>query len=231
MITKKGGSGLDRHLLSGNEAIARGAYEAGVRVCSAYPGTPSTEIFEALPQYRDALYCEWAPNEKVAAEVAYGAAISGVRSLCAMKHVGLNVAADPVLTAAYNGVSGGFVVVTADDPSMHSSQNEQDNRYYARFARIALVEPSDSQECVDFLKEAYRISEQFDMPVLFRTTTRALHSKSLVTYGEREETEAAPLCPERRQIRLCSGQRLSEPPQGGAESGGAGGVRQHQSPQ
>ena len=119
---------MDRHLLSGNEAIARGAYEAGVRVCSAYPGTPSTEIFETLPQYRDALYCEWAPNEKVAAEVAYGAAISGVRSLCAMKHVGLNVAADPVLTAAYNGVSGGVVVVTAADPSMHSAQNEQDNR-------------------------------------------------------------------------------------------------------
>ena len=183
---------MDRHLLSGNEAIARGAYEAGVRVCSAYPGTPSTEIFETLPQYRDALYCEWAPNEKVAAEVAYGAAISGVRSLCAMKHVGLNVAADPVLTAAYNGVSGGFVVVTADDPSMHSSQNEQDNRYYARFARIALVEPSDSQECVDFLKEAYRISERFDMPVLFRTTTRISHSKSLVTFGERQEAEPVP---------------------------------------
>lgn len=183
---------MEKHLLSGNEAIARGAYEAGVRVCSAYPGTPSTEIFETLPQYRDALYCEWAPNEKVAAEVAYGAAISGVRSLCAMKHVGVNVAADPVLTAAYNGVSGGFVVVTADDPSMHSSQNEQDNRYYARFARIALVEPSDSQECVDFLKEAYRISERFDMPVLFRTTTRISHSKSLVTFGERQEAEPVP---------------------------------------
>ena len=183
---------MEKHLLSGNEAIARGAYEAGVRVCSAYPGTPSTEIFEALPRYRDVLYCEWAPNEKVAVEVAYGAAISGVRSLCAMKHVGLNVAADPLFTAAYNGVSGGFVVVTADDPSMHSSQNEQDNRYYARFARIALVEPSDSQECVDFLKEAYRISEQFDMPVLFRTTTRISHSKSLVTFGERQEAEPVP---------------------------------------
>lgn len=174
-------------LLSGNEAIARGAYEAGVRVCSAYPGTPSTEIFESLPQYQDVLYCEWAPNEKVAAEVAYGAAIAGVRSLCAMKHVGVNVAADPLFTAAYNGVSGGFVVVTADDPSMHSSQNEQDNRYYAKAAKLALVEPSDSQECIDFLKEAYRISEQFDIPVLFRTTTRVSHSKSLVTFGERHE--------------------------------------------
>ena len=179
-----------KHLLSGNEAIARGAYEAGVKVCSAYPGTPSTEIFETLPEYKNVLYCEWAPNEKVAAEVAYGAAIGGVRSLCAMKHVGLNVAADPLFTAAYNGVNRGFVVVTADDPSMHSSQNEQDNRYYAKAAKVALVEPSDSQECLDFMKEAYRISEQFDMPVLFRTTTRVSHSKSLVTFGEREEAES-----------------------------------------
>ncbi|MBQ9663521.1 MAG: indolepyruvate ferredoxin oxidoreductase subunit alpha [Oscillospiraceae bacterium] len=183
---------MTKHLLSGNEAIARGAYEAGVRVCSAYPGTPSTEIFETLPQYKDALYCEWAPNEKVATEMAYGACIGGVRSLCAMKHVGLNVAADPLFTAAYNGVGRGFVVVTADDPSMHSSQNEQDNRYYARMAKVALVEPSDSQECIDFMKEAYRISEQFDMPVLFRTTTRVSHSKSLVTFGEREEVEPLP---------------------------------------
>ena len=180
---------MTKHLLSGNEAIARGAYEAGVKVCSAYPGTPSTEIFESLPQYKDALYCEWAPNEKVATEVAYGAAIGGVRSLCAMKHVGLNVAADPLFTAAYSGINRGFVIVTADDPSMHSSQNEQDNRYYARAAKVALVEPSDSQECIDFIKEAYRISEQFDMPVLFRTTTRISHSKSLVTFGEREEAE------------------------------------------
>lgn len=178
-----------KHLLSGNEAIARGAYEAGVKVCSAYPGTPSTEIFESLPQYQEALYCEWAPNEKVATEVAYGAAVAGVRSLCAMKHVGVNVAADPLFTAAYNGVQGGFVLVSADDPSMHSSQNEQDNRYYARAAKVALVEPSDSQECIDFLKEAYAISERFDMPVLFRTTTRVSHSKSLVTFGEREERE------------------------------------------
>ncbi|MCI8512003.1 MAG: 4Fe-4S binding protein, partial [Lachnospiraceae bacterium] len=135
------------------------------------------------------LYCEWAPNEKVAAEVAYGAAIAGVRSLCAMKHVGLNVAADPVFTAAYGGVTKGFVIVSADDPSMHSSQNEQDNRYYAKSAHMALIEPSDSQECIDFLKEAYRISERFDMPVLFRTTTRVSHSKSLVTFSEREEQE------------------------------------------
>ena len=183
---------LDRILFSGNEAIARGAYEAGVKVCSAYPGTPSTEVFEALPQYRDSLYCEWAPNEKVATEVAYGASLAGVRSLCAMKHVGVNVAADPIFTAAYNGVGGGFVIVSADDPSMHSSQNEQDNRHYARAAKLAMVEPSDSQECLDFMREAYRISEQFDIPVLFRTTTRVAHSKSIGTFGEREEQEAKP---------------------------------------
>jgi len=175
--------------MSGNEAAARGAYEAGVKVCSAYPGTPSTEIFENLPQYKDSLYCEWAPNEKVATEVAYGASMAGVRSLCAMKHVGLNVAADPVFTAAYNGVGKGFVIVSGDDPSMHSSQNEQDNRYYARAAKIGMVEPSDSQECLDFMKAAFEISEQFNVPVLFRTTTRVCHSKSLVETGEREEQE------------------------------------------
>ena len=178
---------LNKHLMTGNEAIARGAYEAGVRVCSAYPGTPSTEIFENLPQYKDSLYCEWAPNEKVAAEVAYGASIAGVRSLCAMKHVGVNVAADPIFTAAYNGVGKGFVIVSADDPSMHSSQNEQDNRHYARAAKIAMVEPADSQECLDFTKAAFEISEQFDIPVMLRTTTRVSHSKSLVTMGERTE--------------------------------------------
>lgn len=173
--------------MSGNEAIARGAYEAGVRVCSAYPGTPSTEIFENLPQYKADLYCEWAPNEKVAAEVAYGASIAGVRTLCAMKHVGVNVAADPIFTAAYNGVGKGFVIVSADDPSMHSSQNEQDNRHYARAAKIAMLEPSDSQECLDFTKAAYEISEQFDIPVMLRTTTRVSHSKSLVSLGARTE--------------------------------------------
>lgn len=177
--------------MSGNEAIARGAYEAGVNICAAYPGTPSTEIFENLPQYGDALYCEWAPNEKVAVEVAYGASIAGARTLSAMKHVGLNVASDPMFTAAYLGVTGGFVIVTADDPSMHSSQNEQDNRWYAKHAKIALVEPSDSQECKDFMAEAYSISERFDMPVLFRTTTRISHSKSLVELGERAEHPVA----------------------------------------
>ncbi len=177
-----------KYLLSGNEAAARGAYEAGVKVCSAYPGTPSTEIFENLPQYKDSLYCEWAPNEKVAAEVAYGASIAGVRALCAMKHVGLNVAADPIFTATYNGVGKGFVIISADDPDMHSSQNEQDNRYYAKAAKMAMIEPSDSQESKDFLKEAFEISEKFDIPVLFRTTTRVCHSKSLVELGDVVET-------------------------------------------
>ena len=183
---------MEQQLLSGNEAIARGAYEAGVQVCAAYPGTPSTEILENTALYKDDIYSEWAPNEKVATEVAYGAAVAGARSLCAMKMVGLNVAADPFFTAAYMGVKGGYIVVTADDPSMHSSQNEQDNRYYARAAKVACIEPADSQECKDFVKYACEISEKFDMPVLFRTTTRISHSKSLVTFGEREEHEITP---------------------------------------
>lgn len=178
-----------KYLMSGNEAVARGAYEAGVKVCSAYPGTPSTEIFENLPQYKDSLYCEWAPNEKVAAEVAYGASIAGVRSLCAMKHVGLNVAADPIFTATYNGVGRGFVIISADDPDMHSSQNEQDNRYYAKAAKMAMIEPADSQESKDFIREAFEISEKFDIPVLFRTTTRVCHSKSIVEFDEVVESE------------------------------------------
>ena len=181
-----------KHLLSGNEAAARGAYEAGVKVCSAYPGTPSTEIFENLPQYKDSLYCEWAPNEKVATEVAFGAALGGVRSMTAMKHVGLNVAADPIFTATYNGCDKGFVVVSADDPSMHSSQNEQDNRHYARAARMPMVEPSDSQECLDFMKAAFEISERYHLPVLYRVTTRVCHSKSLVTFSERQEQPYEP---------------------------------------
>lgn len=179
-----------KRLMTGNEAVARGAYEAGVKFGSAYPGTPSTEIFENLPQYKEVLYSEWAPNEKVALEAAYGASIAGVRSICAMKHVGVNVAADPMFTAAYLGVNGGFVIVSADDPDLHSSQNEQDNRYYAKFAKLAMVEPSDSQECVDFMKEAYHISEAFDIPVLFRMTTRVCHSKSIVELGERQEVDA-----------------------------------------
>jgi len=178
--------------MSGNEAIARGAYEAGVTVASAYPGTPSTEILENMIQYKENIYSEWAPNEKVACEVAIGASIAGSRSLTAMKHVGVNVAADPIFTCTYLGVNGGFVIISADDPSMHSSQNEQDNRYYAKFAKMALIEPSDSQESKDFMKEAYKISEQFDIPVLYRVTTRVCHSKSIVELGEREEVGFKP---------------------------------------
>ena len=181
-----------KHLMSGNEATARGVYEAGIKVCSAYPGTPSTEILENLPQYGKDVYCEWAPNEKVAAEVAYGAAMAGSRSFCTMKMVGLNVAADPLFTAGYMGVGGAFIVVTADDPSCHSSQNEQDNRHYARAAKIAMVEPSDAQECKDFVALACEVSELFDTPVLYRTTTRVCHSKGLVEFGQRTEHTHAP---------------------------------------
>ncbi len=176
-----------RVLLSGNEAVARGCYEHGVEVATAYPGTPSTEILENVVLYKDDIYCQWSPNEKVAFEVAMGAAFGGVRTIAVMKHVGLNVAADPLMTSSSVGGDGGFVVVTADDPGMHSSQNEQDNRYYAKFAKIPLVEPSDSQEVKDYLGTAFEISERFGTPVLFRLTTRISHAKGPVELGERVE--------------------------------------------
>jgi len=178
-------------ILSGNEAIARGAWEAGVTFASAYPGTPSTEILETIAGY-EGIYAEWSPNEKVAMEVGLGAAIAGARALVCMKHVGLNVAADPFFSAVYVGVEGGLVVVSADDPGMHSSQGEQDNRNYAKFARAPMLEPSDSTEARDFLLAAYELSEQFDTPVLFRTTTRTSHSKSLVELHERLERRRTP---------------------------------------
>lgn len=178
-------------LLSGNEAIARGAWEAGVKVAAAYPGTPSTEILETLGPL-PGVKAQWSPNEKVALEVAYGASVAGARALVAMKHVGLNVAADPLLSAAYTGVNGGLVVVSADDPGLHSSQNEQDNRYYARLAKIPCLEPSDSQEAKDFTALAFQLSEEYDTPVLLRTTTRVSHSKSLVEVGERSEVFLRP---------------------------------------
>ena len=153
-------------------------------MAAAYPGTPSTEILENMASYKE-IYSQWSVNEKVALEVAGGAAIAGARALCAMKHVGLNVAADPLFTLAYTGINGGLVVVTADDPGLHSSQNEQDNRYYALHAKIPMLEPSDSQECLDYIKYAFQLSEDFDIPVLFRVTTRVCHSKSLVTLGQR----------------------------------------------
>lgn len=175
-----------KKLLTGNEAIARGAWEAGLHVAAAYPGTPSTEILENMSSYKE-VYSEWATNEKVALEVAAGAAIAGSRALAAMKHVGLNVAADPLFTLAYTGVNGGLVIVSADDPGLFSSQNEQDNRYYAPHAKVAMLEPSDSQECLEYIKEAFKISEDFDTPILFRVTTRICHSKTLVEIGERGE--------------------------------------------
>lgn len=178
-------------IMTGNEAMARGAYEAGCTVASAYPGTPSTEILENFAIY-EGVYAEWAPNEKVAFEVAAGASIGGARSLTTMKHVGLNVAADPLFTMAYEGVNGGFVVVTADDPGMHSSQNEQDNRLYAPHAKVAMVEPSDSQECKDYMKAAFEISEKFDTLVLFRSTTRISHSKTIVDLSEKEVVGVKP---------------------------------------
>ena len=180
-----------KKLMLGNEAIARGLYEAGVDLVSSYPGTPSTEITEIAATYDD-IYCEWAPNEKVACEVAFGASLRGGRSACAMKHVGLNVAADPLFTLSYTGVNGGLVIFVADDPAMHSSQNEQDSRHYAIAAKLPMLEPADSSEAKEYVKEAYRISEAYDTPVLIRMCTRIAHSQSLVELGEREHREIPP---------------------------------------
>lgn len=179
---------MAKNLMTGNEAVARGLYEAGVAFASAYPGTPSTEILENVAEhYKDSIACEWAPNEKVAFEAAVGASFVGGRSFAAMKHVGLNVAADPLLTFAYTGVNGGMCFVSADDPGLHSSQNEQDNRFYARMGKIIMLEPSDSQEAKDMAVMGYELSEEFDSPVMLRMTTRVCHSKSLVEFGEVQE--------------------------------------------
>lgn len=176
-----------KKLMTGNEAIARGAYEAGVRYASAYPGTPSTEILENIATYKDDVVAEWATNEKVALEAVIGASIAGARSIASMKHVGVNVAADPLFTYSYTGVNGGMVLVTADEPGMYSSQNEQDNRNYAKFAKIPLFEPSTSQEAKDMIKVAFDLSEKYDTPVLFRVTTRLCHSKGIVECFDRKE--------------------------------------------
>ena len=175
-----------KKLLIGNEALARGFYEGGIGVVSSYPGTPSTEITEYLSAYRD-IYSEWAPNEKVAAEVAFGASLGGKRSVCAMKHVGLNVAADPVFTMSYTGVNAGMVLCTADDPAMHSSQNEQDSRHYAIAAKLPMLEPADSGEAYAMAKASFALSEQFDTLFMIRMTTRIAHSQSIVEIGERKE--------------------------------------------
>ncbi len=179
-------------IMLGNEAIARGAYEAGVKVSAAYPGTPSTEISEYLVQYKDDIYCEWSPNEKVATEVAVGASLAGTRAMSCMKHVGFNVAADPAYSVSYMGVNGGLVIVVADDPGLYSSQNEQDTRMVARAAKLPVVEPSNSNEAREFMKMAFELSERFDRPFVYRTTTRLAHSQGIVELTERREIEDKP---------------------------------------
>ncbi len=185
-----------KKLMLGNAAVARGAYEAGVKVVSSYPGTPSTEITENIVKYED-VYVEWAPNEKVACETAIGASIAGARAMTCMKHVGLNVMADPVFTVSYIGVNGGLVMCVADDPGMHSSQNEQDSRHYAKAAKIAMLEPADSNECKEYTKMAFELSEKFDTPVFIRLSTRVSHSQSLV---EEVEPTDVPLKPYEKNI-------------------------------
>lgn len=195
---------MQKKLLLGNEAIARGAYEAGVKVSAAYPGTPSTEISESIAKY-DQVYAEWAPNEKVAMEVAIGASISGARAMASMKHVGVNVAADPLYTAAYTGVRGGLVIVAADDPGMYSSQNEQDSRMVARAAMIPVLEPSDSREAKEFTKLAFSLSETYDTPIMVRTTTRLSHSQGLVELEDRQEVEVRPYERDMRKFVMMPG--------------------------
>ena len=180
-----------KKLMIGNEAVARGLYDGGIKLVSSYPGTPSTEITEFLAKY-DGLHAEWAPNEKVATETAFGASLAGARVACAMKHVGLNVAADPLFTISYTGVNGGMVICVADDPAMHSSQNEQDSRHYAIASKVPMLEPSDSQEAYDFAKTAFELSEKFDTAVILRMCTRVAHSQSLVNLGERQEVPNKP---------------------------------------
>jgi len=178
---------MKKKMMQGNEAIARGAWEAGVKVACAYPGTPSSEILAELVQYKE-IYTEWSPNEKVALEVAHGASLAGGRAMVAMKHVGMNVASDPFMTISYTGVKGGLVIIVADDPSQHSSQNEQDSRHWARFGKAPMLEPADAEECKEFTRIAFDISEQFDLPVFVRSETRVSHADSPVQLGERKES-------------------------------------------
>ncbi|MBS6837653.1 MAG: indolepyruvate ferredoxin oxidoreductase subunit alpha [Clostridiales bacterium] len=196
----------------GNEAVARGLYENGVLVSTAYPGTPSTEISEYAAKY-DEIYAEWSPNEKVALEVAIGASVGGARAFCAMKHVGLNVAADPLFTVAYTGVNGGLVIGVADDPSMHSSQNEQDSRNYAKASKVPMIEPSDSSECKEFIKAAYEMSENFDTPVIYRLSTRVSHSQSIVELSERQEVEVKPYTADIAKYVMMPGNAIKKHPE------------------
>lgn len=200
-----------KRLMLGNEAIARGLYEAGVSFVSSYPGTPSTEITEFAAKHPE-IHAEWAPNEKVAYESALGASIAGARSATAMKHVGLNVAADPLFTSAYTGINGGFVAIVADDPAMHSSQNEQDSRHYARAAKLPMLEPSDSAECRDFTAQAFEISEQFDTPVLIRTCTRVAHAQNAVDERPRAEIAVRPYQKDARKYVMAPGNAIHRHP-------------------
>ena len=188
-----------KQLMLGNAAAARGLFEAGCEIVSSYPGTPSTEITEEAAKFKE-IYCEWAPNEKVALETAFGASLAGKRAFCGMKHVGLNVAADPLFTVAYTGVNAGLVIGVADDPGMHSSQNEQDSRHHAIASKIPMIEPSDSEEAKEFAKIAFDISEKFDTPVLYKMCTRVAHSQSIVETAERvakQKTDRAQHCDKR----------------------------------
>lgn len=203
---------MEKKLMLGNEAVARGLYENGVHVSTAYPGTPSTEISEYAAKY-DEIYAEWAPNEKVALEVAIGASVGGARAFCAMKHVGLNVAADPLFTVAYTGVNGGLVIGVADDPSMHSSQNEQDSRNYAKASKVPMIEPSDSSECKEFIKAAYEMSENFDTPVIYRLSTRVSHSQSIVELSDRQEVEVKPYTADIAKYVMMPGNAIKKHPE------------------
>ena len=195
-----------KELMLGNKAIARGLYEAGCKVISSYPGTPSTEITEEAAKY-DEIYCEWAPNEKVALEAAHGATLGGVRSASAMKHVGLNVAADPLFTISYQGLNAGLVICVADDPGMHSSQNEQDSRHYAEAAKVPMLEPSDSEECILFTKKAFELSEKYNTPVLIKTCTRVAHSQSVVEIGERVVPAQVPYVKDPTKVMMTANSR------------------------
>ena len=199
-----------KQLMLGNAAVARGLYEAGCKVVSSYPGTPSTEITEEAVKFPE-IYCEWAPNEKVAAEAAFGASLAGVRSACAMKHVGLNVAADPVFSISYIGVHGGMVICVADDPGMHSSQNEQDSRHYARASKIPMLEPADSEEALTFTKLAFEISEQFNTPVFLKLCTRVAHSQSVAETGERQERPVIPYVKDTHNVMTPANAKVRHP--------------------